>query len=82
MNIKKVVDLLPESVKYDTMNFKIKDVYSDGSEMVIRAGQLDHDLRRRGYDTEHINYIITAIYDKVTRDGDKIERDDLASIWQ
>lgn len=64
------------------MNFKIKDVYSDGSEMLIRELQLDHDLRQLGYDTEHINYIITAIYEKVTRDGDRIERDGHASIWQ
>lgn len=64
------------------MNFKIKDVYSDGSEMLIRELQLDHDLRRLGYDTEHINYIITAIYEKAMRDGDSIEIDDLASIWQ
>lgn len=64
------------------MNFKIKDVYSDGSEMLIRELQLAHDLRQLGYDTEHINYIITAIYEKVTRDGDRIERDDHASIWQ
>lgn len=64
------------------MNFKIKDVYSDGSEMVIREAQLDHDLRRLGYDSEHIDYIITAIYEKAKRDGDSIENDDLASIWQ
>lgn len=64
------------------MNFKIKDVYSDGSEMVICEAQLDHDLRRLGYDTEHIDYIITAIYEKAKRDGDRIEKDDLASIWQ
>ena len=62
------------------MNFKIKDVYSDGSEMVICEEQLDHDLRRLGYDTEHIDYIITAIYEKAKRDGDRIEKDDLASI--
>lgn len=64
------------------MNFKIKDAYSDGSEMLIRESQLDHDLRRLGYDTEHIDYIITAIYEKAMRDGDSIEIDDLASIWQ
>jgi hypothetical protein len=64
------------------MNFKIKDVYSDGSEMLIRESQLDHDLRRLSYDTEHIDYIITAIYEKAKRDGDIIENDDLASIWQ
>lgn len=64
------------------MNFKIKDVYSDGSEMLIRELQLDHDLRRLGYDTEHIDYIITAIYEKAKRDGDSIENDDFASIWQ
>lgn len=61
---------------------KIKDVYSDGSEMLIRELQLDHDLRRLGYDTEHIDYIITAIYEKAKRDGDIIENDDHASIWQ
>lgn len=64
------------------MNFKIKDVYSDGSEMLIRELQLDYDLRRLGYDNEHIDYIITAIYEKAKRDGDRIEKDDLASIWQ
>ena len=64
------------------MEFKIKGVYPDESEMVICEAQLDHDLRRLGYDTEHINYIITAIYEKVTRDGDRIETDDLANVWQ
>lgn len=64
------------------MNFKIKDAYSDGSEMLICESQLDQDLRRRGYDTEHIDYIITAIYEKAMRDGDSIEIDDHASIWQ
>ena len=64
------------------MNFKIKDVYSDGSEMLIRELQLDYDLRRLGYDSEHIDYIITALYEKAKRDGDSIENDDYASIWQ
>ena len=64
------------------MKFTINGIYPDGSELVIRAGQLNHDLRRLGYDTEHIDYIITAIYRKVKEDGDSIENDDLASIWQ
>ena len=64
------------------MKFGIKGVYSDGDEMVIREAQLDRDLRLRGYDKEHIDYIIAAIYEKVKRDGDRIEADEFASIWQ
>ena len=62
------------------MKFGIKGVYSDGDEMVIRKAQLDRDLRLRGYDKEHIGYIIAAIYEKVTRDGDRIEADEFADI--
>ncbi len=64
------------------MKIKVKDTYADGSEMEIRESQLTYDLRRRGYDTEHIDYIIDAIYEKAKRDGDSIENDDLASVWQ
>lgn len=64
------------------MKFTINGFYPDGSEMVIRTGQLDYDLRRRSYDSEHIDYIITAIYEKAKRDGGIIEDDDHASVWQ
>ena len=62
------------------MKFRIKGVYSDGDEMVIREAQLDYDLDLRGYDKEHIDYIIAAIYEKVKRDGDCIEADEFADI--
>lgn len=63
------------------MKVIFKDVYKDGSDLVISASVFDNDLKICGYDKEHRNLIVNAVYEKASRDGASFLEDELKDLW-